>query len=194
MNIQVNQKSNLLYVQIDNMYLDFEIEQIKKELNFLETIRDPFNTAEAAFKDGVSLKKGDGIFLDTVYRDRNHSTILKLNRRIFDLDFVEQLSQYSCFFNHIKESTKDTTLINFYGDDGGYETHCDASIFTALTFFSLGKFNGGSLVFTDYDVSIEPVEGRTVIFPGCVLHKAEMASALKGNYRVTMAQFINYTP
>jgi predicted 2-oxoglutarate/Fe(II)-dependent dioxygenase YbiX len=58
-----------------------------------------------------------------------------------------------------------------------------------LTFFSLEEFSGGDLVFPEYDIKVEAVENRLVIFPGFVLHGSEEVT--KGT-RVSMAQFINY--
>lgn len=192
MKVQVHQKSSLVYAQIDNMYSAEEIAIIKKELIFLESIKESLRNVPPATKNGQYLKSGSGFFIDDIYADRKCSTILQYNRRIFSEDVINELSQHSCFFNHIRNSTEDSTLVNFYGEQDLYEAHCDASIFTVLTFFSLGKFEGGYLSFTDYDVSISPDEGRTIIFPGCVFHKAEKVLAETGNYRVTIAQFMQY--
>lgn len=192
MNIQVINKGMLSYVQIDDMYTEQEINIIRKELVFLETIKQSPDQTKAAQKNGVSLKKGHGIFLDEVYANREFSKILTINRKLFDRNILEGIAKHGCFYEHLIHSNRDSTLVNFYGSTDTYRSHRDSSIFTAVTFFSLGVFSGGNLSFSDYDVSIDPVEGRTVLFPGCVRHEAEPVIAEPGNYRVTMAQFINY--
>ena len=58
-----------------------------------------------------------------------------------------------------------------------------------MTFFSLEEFSGGDLVFPEYDVKINAVENRVVIFPGFVLHGSEEVTS---GVRVSMAQFLNY--
>jgi len=192
MNVQILQQDNLSYVVIDDMYCSSEVEQINKELWFLETIKQPANLLNSAIENGVALKTGYGIFLDEVYANRNFSAILKANRKLFSDELNHQLCKHSCFYDHIGKSTTDSTLINFYGSSENYLAHRDKSVFTALTFFKLGEFSGGDLSFPEYGISIDPVVGRTVIFPGCVLHQAEPTVAAPGNYRVTMAQFFGY--
>lgn len=192
MNIKLMQKGVLSYVQIDDMYTDQEIQSIEKELLFLETIKQTPDMTNSASANGVSLKTGHGIFLDEVYTNRNFSSILKLNRKLFDPKIIEGLAKQNCFYEHLVVSNHDSTLINFYGPTDTYSAHRDSSIFTAVTFFKIGDFSGGELSFVDYDVTIEPVAGRTVIFAGCTKHQAEPVVAEEGNYRVTMAQFIGY--
>lgn len=190
MDIKFETVGGLLYAQIDNMYTQQEIEQIQKELIFLETIKQEPKTTNTAHIDGMLLKSGKGMFLDHVYSNREISTILKLNRRLFDRDLALYLKNKSCVFGHIPYSNSDSTLINFYSDGEFYDTHPDAAPITALTFFSIGTFTGGNFCFPEYNVSIEPVPGRTVIFPGPALHRADPIQAAPGNYRVTMAQFV----
>lgn len=192
MNIQVRNHGNLIYAQIDGLYSQQEISEIKTELVYLETVKENEQQTLSAISHGVLLKVGGGVFLEDVYRDRKFSTILKLNRKIFDAELTAELSKHNCFFNHITNSTHDETLVNFYGSNNEYKAHKDTSIFTALTFFHLGSFSGGEFVFDEHGISIDPVEGRVVVFPGCVLHSAKPVIAEPKNFRVTMAQFINY--
>ena len=194
MNIQTFQVGSLMYAQIDDMYTAEEIVVLKKELEFLKVVikQQTNDETNPASKDGVSLKNGHGIFLDTVYSDRKFSQILQANRRIFNTELVDVLLENSCVYGHLSNANYDATLINFYDDTETYKAHKDSSVFTALTFFRFGNFDGGELSFVDYGVSIEPVEGRTVIFPGCVRHQAEPVVTNSQGCRVTMAQFVNY--
>ena len=192
MNIQVVHKESLFYAQIDGLYTAQEIQNIKKELIFLETLKQDSSKTHTANENGELLKKGHGIFVDDIYAKREHSLILKTNRKLFNPDIINELVKHNCFFGHVAYSTSDCTLINFYGAGDHYKTHRDTSIFTAVTFFSIGNFSGGEFSFVDHGIQILPVEGRVVLFPGCVMHKADEVIAEPNNYRVTMAQFINY--
>lgn len=192
MNIQVIKRGSLSYAQIDFMYDEQEVSQISKELMFLETIKSAPESTLSATDNGKLLKHGDGIFVDDVYAERKHSTILRLNRKLF-LDCVaKEMYKKDCTYLHLIRANHDTTLINFYGNNGSYESHTDSSALTAVTFFNIGSFSGGNFCFPDFDVSIKPIPGRTVIFPGCIPHRADPTFAEPGNYRVTMAQFVNY--
>ena len=183
---------SFFYTVIDDMYSEHEIALIHKELEFLQLIKQSPDKTNTAHTNGKLLKTGDGLFLDGVYSNRETSVILTLNRRLFSEEVTAALEQQNCFYRHIRASNKDSTLINFYGNMCKYDAHTDLSIFTAVTFFKIGTFLGGEFCFPHNDVEINPVAGRVVIFPGCVMHQAKPIRAEEGNYRITMAQFINY--
>lgn len=193
MNVQHFQLEKFFYAQVDGLYTEEELCLMQKEIEFLETIKKgPEHTSSAHDDDGKFLKTGSGIFIDRVYTDRATSKLLTFNRKLFSDELVDTLIKANCAYKHIRNSDRDTTLINFYAPTEQYKEHCDKTVFTAVTFFKIGSFNGGNLRFTEHAVSVSPVVGRTVIFPGFVLHEAEPIIADAGNYRVTMAQFINY--
>lgn len=192
MNINAYSHGPFFYAVIDGMYSPDQILTIQKELQFLELSKQDPNRTKSATSDGELLKYGDGIFLDNVYQDRSFSQLLTLNRKLFDRQIVLELRKSNCFYDNISRCNKDYTLVNFYGNNNFYKPHRDLSVLTALTFFKLGSYEGGVFEFSEYGVEIEPVCGRVVIFPGCVVHAARPVVADDGNYRVTMAQFLNY--
>jgi hypothetical protein len=183
----------LNYACIDDMYTQEEIALIGKELTFLEDHKESASQTNSANVKGVMLKSGSGVFVDNVFSNRNFSHILTLNRKLFSIPIVKELIVNNCFFEHIIRCNRDSTLINFYGNNESYDTHKDSAMLSAVTFFSIGTFTGGNFCFPEFDISIEPIPGRTVIFPGCVSHRADPIIAEPGNYRVTMAQFMNYS-
>ena len=178
---------------IDNFYSVSELESIKNELKLLSAVADLKiigNHGIAEYENGDLKQKSSSLFIDGLYTDkRNLSKILTINRKLFSEEVRTKLIEKSLFYEHIFYSDFDTTLLNFYGPTDYYKPHGDFSCLTALTFFSLEEFSGGDLVFPEYDVKINAVENRVVIFPGFVLHGAEEVT--KGT-RVSMAQFVNY--
>lgn len=193
MNIQAIQNGSLDYAIIDGLYSNDELTEAQKEIEFLQCIKqEPFETNTAINHNGESLKTGKGIFVDTVYADRSNSVLLRINRKLFAKEVVDYLVSKSAFYEHIRQSTYDSTLLNFYGNQEKYDGHRDRSVFTALTFFAIGKFSGGEFLFPEHGVTIRPEVGRVVIFPGCVLHETAPTTSGPLDYRVTMAQFIGY--
>jgi len=178
---------------IDNFYSESELEDIKNELKLLSAVADLKifkNDGVAVDENGKLRQKSNSLFLDKFYRGkRDLSKILTLNRKLFSSELQTKLIEKNLFYEHIFYSDFDTTLLNFYGPTDYYQPHKDTSCFTALTFFKLEEFSGGNLVFPEYEIEIEAVENRLVIFPGFVLHGSEEVT--KG-IRVSMAQFINY--
>jgi hypothetical protein len=177
---------------VDNFYSEIELKEIKDELKLLSAVAElkVFVNKAAKDEEDNSKQKSNSFFLEDLYDGkRDLSKILKINRKLFSEEVRAKLIEKSLFYEHIFYSNIDTTLLNFYEPTDYYKPHRDTSCFTALTFFKLEDFSGGNLVFPEYEIEIEAVENRLVIFPGFVLHGSEEVT--KG-IRVSMAQFINY--
>jgi len=177
---------------IDDFYSETELSEIKDELKLLSAVAElkVFVNKPAKDEEDNPKQKSNSFFLDGFYRGKRElSKILTLNRKLFSKEVRTKLVEKNLFYEHIFHSDFDTTLLNFYEPTDYYQPHKDSSCFTALTFFKLEEFSGGDLVFPEYDIKVEAVENRLVIFPGFVLHGAEEVT--KGT-RVSMAQFINY--
>jgi predicted 2-oxoglutarate/Fe(II)-dependent dioxygenase YbiX len=179
---------------VDNFYDVKELEKINTELHLLYALGklNIFNNICAAKnQENEVYQKSTSFFLDVVYNNkRDASNILTINKKLFlNEELKESLINKNLFFKHIFTENRYSTLLNFYKTGDYYKTHRDSCFFTAITFFKLENFSGGNLVFPEYDVSIEAVENRMVIFPGFMLHTAE---EVKSGIRVSMSQFINY--
>jgi Rps23 Pro-64 3,4-dihydroxylase Tpa1-like proline 4-hydroxylase len=188
-------------VVIDQLYSDIECEKILQELLFLnsfpENLKDADGTGTAIDGTGEILKQTKGIFIDDIYKLRNFSNILTLNRKIFELKFVEMLSEISTIFNYINLSNFDTTLVQYYENSDFYKSHWDTSVISVISWFyqQPKAFLGGNLVFEN-SVSIECKFNRTVIFPSILNHAVETVtldkSLLNQNLgRFSVSQFIS---
>lgn len=195
MNINFIKKNALEYVVIDNFYTKQELKLIYKELHLLLPHAQHANfTNVAKDKNNMPKKNGLGIFLDNFYgNERANSNILQFNRKIFNDELVKKLITFNVFFKHIQNCNIDFTLINYYKDNERYLSHHDKTILTAITTFQIGNFEGGNFCFTDYNETIKYKENRCIIFAGCIEHEAKPIIADKNSYRVSMAQFLNYT-
>ncbi len=206
MKIVYNEVKKLPVVYIDNFYDDDACEQIWQELCYFNCELDKFKSAtytNSAFEvvDGekISLKDNSGLFLDDLYAqdDRNNSAILKSNRKVFSEQVMSNLVELHYFFNYIKCSTVDITLLNYYEESQYYLPHRDAATVTALSFFYQNpkSFSGGCLII-DNELRIECTYNRFVVFPSILLHEVtpvSMASEMRdknfGRYSIT--QFIH---
>lgn len=194
MNILPIKQGALDYLVIDNVYTDEELEAIYKELITLLPHAQGPNKNTAAYADGTSKRQGStSIFLDEYYgANRNASSIMTLNRKLFCNDILHKAVKLNAFYEHIGKSTYDNTLINYYSNGGGYDTHNDYAVVTAVTTFQIGNVSGGDFIFPDYEQVVKFKPNRTVIFPSCVDHKADNIVADEGSYRISMVQFISY--
>lgn len=193
MKLEYIKRGALEYALIRDVYSAGEVVKIKQEIVALRHKARVNSTGPAQDLLGRSLNYADSMWVDIEYEDREKSNILTLNRKLFTSDISEQLAQHSAYFAHIRHSTRDSTLLNFYTSGAEYKKHRDQSIFTALTFFRFGDFTGGQLEFSDFDEWVEPEENTMVIFAGCIKHHAHKVNAESEHcFRASMAQFINY--
>lgn len=192
---------NLPVIVIDDFYSKKENDLIWQELCFLNTdltnFSGPEKTGTARNEEGEILKKTKGIFLDEVYNLRNFSNILKINRKIFDKDLCQSLIKEHTFFNYLKESNKDSTLIQYYENSDYYKSHWDKSLIMTISwFFSTPKsFTGGDLLFDDGTL-IECKNNRFIIFPSILNHEVREISMAEKSLgknlgRYSISQFIS---
>tara|TARA_B100001063_G_C16560120_1_gene450524 strand:+ start:86 stop:694 length:609 start_codon:yes stop_codon:yes gene_type:complete len=166
------------YILIEDLYTQEEENLIKKEFDFfLPSLKEPENTGTAIDKETQEpLKSNKGVFLDTVFIDRDVSYILKINRKIFGVleEEKEKIGHDNWFFKN-QETSKDTTLISYYENDNHYKPHRDSAIYTVLTWFykEPKSFTGGDFVFPDYDIRFECENNMTIIFPSIIKHAVE---------------------
>lgn len=193
MRLEYIRKGALDYAIVHDVYTDKEKVRIKQEIVALRMKARKNSTGPAKDPHGRSLNFADSLWVDEWYQDRNKSSILTINRKIFTSDIAEKLTEHNAMYSHIRYCSSDFTLLNYYDSGTQYKGHRDSSIFTAISFFSIGDFTGGELVFVDYDEVVEPVENTMVIFAGCIKHEARPVKTDGDfSYRVSMAQFMNY--
>jgi hypothetical protein len=187
------------YLKIENLYTEEELELIGDELIFLNhkcKLEDPEDTGSAKDSSDNLLKENKGLFLDDLYKRREISNILSVNRKLFNKEYLEAYASLSFGYKSILECNCDATLISYYENGGYYKPHRDTAVHTALTWFfeTPKKFEGGDLFFPEYNEKIEIQQNMTIIFPSFVLHSVEEVKMNEDlNYgfgRYCMSQFI----
>lgn len=162
---------------IDNFYTEDELKLIWHELDFYTSPHkfwDATQTGGAIDKlTRMPLPKHYAIELDILYQSRrNVSDILTLNRKFFNADIVNAISELHPFMKGLKQVNKDNTKIKYYEDGEYYKSHQDLARFTSVTYlFKEPKsFTGGDLFFEEYNYTIPIENNRLVFFTGCLLH------------------------
>jgi Rps23 Pro-64 3,4-dihydroxylase Tpa1-like proline 4-hydroxylase len=190
-------KKNVPIVIIEDLYNFEELKIIKQEMNNLEHLGlAPDSTGSATSANGLKLKKNTGIYLDAYYDGQRHiSNTIAINRRIFSPSIIEKLVEVNVCFSLVKTSTKDSTLFSWYNDGDYYDTHTDSSCFNFITYFidDSSLFEGGVLSFPDYEISITPKNGQTILMMGSLAHSVSQIKALtdkKTGLRSNMVQAI----
>jgi hypothetical protein len=186
------------FLQIENLYNESELKLIWQELDFLnypEKLKIPEKTGTAFNEENIPLKSNKGLFLDTIYPEREISNILTLNSKSFDSEIVDAFSELSFGYQSIKQTNDDSTLISYYENADYYKPHEDIAMYTAVTwFFKEPKaFVGGDFYFSDYNLKIEVQNNMMILFPSFVKHSVDEIilkdKSLFGYGRYSMTQF-----
>ena len=190
------------YICIDNFYTEQEYEAIWEEIEFLSYPHkwsNPTDTPHdgATDSDGNQLKKNKFLWIDDLYKFREASNILCLNRKLFH---VLPWRTHDHWMFRTFECLRDTTLLSCYDFDGSeYKFHNDRSYLTCLTWFyqEPKKYKGGDIILRDENdtVNIESLNNRLLIFPSKIEHqvtslKFNGTSMIDGRY--CMSQFLHY--
>lgn len=189
------------FLEIENMYSEEELKLIWQELEFLnqlDKLENPEKTGTASI-NGEILKKNSGLYLDDLYKSRNISNILTVNKNLMSLHILDTFSSLCFLYENIKHTNDDTTLISYYDNGGYYRSHQDSALYTAITWFfkEPKKFNGGDFYFSDYDHKIELKNNKTILFPSVITHSVNEIimnnkdDVGRGYGRYSMSQFFH---
>lgn len=176
MKINHDRKLPIPFVIVDDFFTDDELELIWKEIDFLsdkDKLLKPKDTSSAHDENGKLKKSNLGIFVDDVYCQRETSNILKITRKLFDKNFMDDLIKNNYIFNFYQRATSDRTLLSYYGDKDYYKSHHDDADFTSIIWLykEPKEFEGGEFKFTDYDIKFECKNNQLIIFPSDLLHE-----------------------
>jgi len=190
MKLSFVEKPNLDLVILDDFYTPEELQHVKNEVVSIHKYRKPPGKTGDAMNGNNSQKTGTGVFLYELYYDASESLIVQYNKKIFTDKYLDELIARSVHYKHIKKSTVDTILVNYYNNNEVYNQHTDLSVFTVIVLLGIGEFSGGDMYFQDIDHQVDFKENRAIIFPGCASHAT---TPIQGDgTRVSIAQFINY--
>jgi|TARA_B100001113_G_C20960690_1_gene557303 predicted 2-oxoglutarate/Fe(II)-dependent dioxygenase YbiX len=178
MQISTHQKP-FVHTIIDDFFEDAELPSVFSEIDYL-------NQHATDTKDNGDPKSSNmnAVHLDKHYKeDRYVSSILRYNRKIFDLDLSENI-----FSNYLKMCNFDVTQLNCYNGDGSYDLHPDLGVLSAVTllFKEPKQFTGGQLSFSDYNYVPHLKNNSLILFPSFVQHEVK---PIKGSGRYSLNHF-----
>lgn len=184
---------------VKNMYDEEELGLIWEELTFLSKPHKflPEDKGTDRTEEGVPKSNSKSLCLDNIYSDRSTSNILTVNRKLFDGVFLQKFADTFPMCKSILYQNNDSTKIRYYEDDDEYLPHVDIFNYTAITFFNKipKSFEGGELVFPEFNYTFECNNNHVILFPSCILHAAtkvrmvgDHPGDLRGRY--SMMQFL----
>ena len=196
MKLNPNRTDDFGYLHVEDVYSDEELQYIWNEISHIDYVmdvsfskedRENYSKTHNAVYDGEYMMSGFGLGLDGFYARRDYSAMLNLNIKIMS-DSICQAMMTAHPANFCYDLVnKDFTLLNKYVPGQKYKRHNDISSFSAVTFFSREKIDGGEFEFSDYDIKFECKNNSCVIFPSWVFHNTK---DFKEGVRYSLAQFM----
>jgi len=193
------------YILMENIYNKFEIDLIKKELNFLldeNKILYPDQSSSATTNNEI-LKRNRCIFLDQIYTNKNYSNILRISDKLFDLNGQHlrllKPHEHWIFKNHCYNNKEQHILLSYYSDGDYYKKHLDFCKLTMLIWLynEPKKFEGGNLILSDDDYREEILLRNNfgIIFPSMIFHEVTPVKMidedLDNDGRICLSFFLN---
>lgn len=197
---------DISFLVVKNLYTDFEVFLIQKELDFLyysnAFTRDKEELGSAInYNDpDENLASRSGLVLDNHYKNRQSSIILQLNSKVFSNENIRNtFSTQNFYHSYFLTFDLDATLLQYYENGDNYAPHVDTSLFTAVTWFykSPKQFKGGEFKFTELNFEIDCEHNSCVIFPSNLIHEVnKVTSDLKSSDepygRFSITQFLSF--
>ena len=191
------------YIRIFNFYNENDLKLIWKELDVIvnnEVLVGPEHISSAYQESKEEKKyqrKGRGVWIQDIYKDLNVSYIHKLNKKLFSRQMIDSIRENGSWFYKNFGFKNYCTLLSYYENSDYYKSHVDNSYSTALTWFykEPKQFEGGNILFSDYNIEI-PIENNSIlIFPSIVSHsvleiKMEDEYMGENNGRISITNFI----
>lgn len=194
-------------VVIDNFYTEEQLKEIMLELKWLtkpSILRNQDTLSSAKdLNSGKILTSKKGIFLEQVFKNFEHSALMKHPRDNITNDFVKnKLLEFNTLFRILYHCDTSTHLLSYYENSDYYKPHNDITVFTILNYFFVEpkKFEGGNIKLfssnSDKTADIELRNNRVIIIAGCTAHEvtkitSELNNSLSGDGRYCNAIFLN---
>lgn len=194
-------------VVIDNFYTEDQLKEIMIELSWLtkQSVMTNETQLKAAQKDGEILTSKNGIFLEEVFKNWEHSALISHGMtQTNSSEFKDKLLQFNTMFKSLFDCNSRCHLVSYYENSQYYKPHKDAFFFTILNYFFIEpkQFDGGELVVyscnSTKEATIEPKNNRAVVILSSTMHQAkEIKSSvdkkLSGTGRYCNAIFLSIT-
>jgi hypothetical protein len=182
---------------IENVFSESELKSINRELLFLAS-KMSNDTGSAKNKFSHPAKKGQGVFLEKIFRDTKNSDIGVLLHSIVTPEIMTKLQDKNndILIRYFYLINCREVLIQMYKNGDYYDTHTDKSLYTSVLLIhkTPKQYTGGNLIFPDHNDYTPKLENNCVIyFPSIIPHKVseiKMESNEDSDARFAITQFL----
>ena len=161
-----------------------KINEVYKEFtSLLPFFKNPELTGSAVNEDGDFKKENNGLFLSEAYTDIgiNVSPTHKLFSELAKIGKNMSVTPHS-IVNYFKSFDRLSYLFSAYKNGQYYKAHRDSSSLTALLWLSEKNYEGGDLLFPDFNTTITPEKNTLIVFPSHYLHEVTTVKTQSEDY------------
>ena len=164
------------FLKIKDLMTSNQMSEIWEEINFL-SFRSKLqqDTSTARDLEGNLKSNKLGVWLDNIYSERKFSNYFKYYKKWLTDETKTNLYKTTLSWRELDSCGLDNTLLSYYENKVFYSEHIDDSRFTQLfwTFKQPKKFEGGELIFTDFNYQIDIEDNLMILFPSWFFHKVK---------------------
>jgi len=170
------------HITIDNFFNEQAYDGVWAEVQLLKDKMMPPQLTGAAMHMGVPDKRGYGVFLNEVYKNKHFSNIVRQMQILQSDEFKGRVEEhardpagfYFKLYTLVKTDVN-TTLVQMYTNGDYYKPHKDSAIFTfvAVLHKKERQYTGGEFHFPEYDYTLNLENNQAIIFPSVLLHEVK---------------------
>jgi hypothetical protein len=178
------------FLVIDNFLDETQKEQVWNELNFI-TNNNILNTIPSHLVDGSAvdpisksvLAQRHSIFLeDFLISHRKTSKIYQAIKTNFLHNNLHEEFPKSILIKYLPNTNRDSTLVSFFRNGDYYKTHNDNSVISAILYLIPNNdFEGGDILFPEFEIEHKPLDNQLIVFPSCIDHEVSVIKSLQEN-------------
>ena len=181
------------HIIIDNFLNLTEYKKVRKEIDYLIPKMDVGLAGKDHIKK-INLKNNSNLWLDSIYPNRNMSSILKGIKKIWSSKISNYLKKADNGIFRLYDTTNsDSTLLSAYGNGAFYKEHADQSVsprmFITSTLLIGSNFKGGDFVLGNKTIPFK--DNRLILFESHRLHQVTVVKTDKNtdNWRYSIQYF-----
>lgn len=189
MKINYSEKPFELFL-IDNFLDDAQKKEVWNELNFISN-NNILNTTANSRVDGsaedpvtkTSLAKRHSIFLeDFLVGHRKTSKIYQAIKTNFLHNNLHEEFPKSTLIKYLPNTNRDSTLVSFFKHGDYYKSHNDRCVISAILYLIPSRdFEGGDILFPEFEIEHKPLDNQLIVFPSCIDHEVSVIKSLQKN-------------
>tara|TARA_Y100000401_G_scaffold98064_1_gene85695 strand:+ start:161 stop:838 length:678 start_codon:yes stop_codon:yes gene_type:complete len=170
---------------LKNFYNKKELNLIWEELNFYTKPNKLFTAKD--FGAVVGKTNSHAIALNLLYSPKfeSISNILTVNRKALDFSVLKEFAELDKSCKDAICTNNNIVKVRYYHDKEYYKPHIDSNFqFLSFSYFykKPKKFNGGELIFPDYDYKYKCDNNSIIIFPATIKHGVTEVSINQSDY------------